>query len=45
MLKTLFHGSLRCRFATFNASADDLALRCFVLRVFEQMPYCYDSAR
>ena len=33
MLKTLFHGSLRYRFATFNASADDLALRCFVLRV------------
>ena len=31
MLKTLFHGSLRYRFATFNASADDLALRCFVL--------------
>jgi hypothetical protein len=42
MLKTLFHPSLAGLrrlaqgFATFNASADDLALRCFVLRVGEQ---------
>jgi hypothetical protein len=41
MLKTLVHGSLRHRFATLNASADDLALRCFVLRVLSSSPYCY----